>query len=120
MLSLGQWFKVRENGKALCKLTNGAYCIVIVDPGKHTYTAKFEPEFNDHLTLQIDPGSTYYVEGATSKALLVGAADLMPSDQQSFADASKHLKPAPPVAANGADDAPDDKEIGTKADAGKQ
>ena len=109
VLSLGQWFKVRENGKALCKLTNGAYCFVVVDPGPHTYTAKFEPELNDHLTLQIDPGNTYYVEGTTSKALLVGAADLSPSDHESFADASTHLKPAPPVAPNGADDGPDDK-----------
>ena len=108
VLSLGQWFKVRENGKAICKLTNGAYCVVVVDPGPHTYTAKFEPELKDHLTLQIGPGDTYFVEGATSKALLVGAADLLPSDQASFADASKHLKPGPPLATNGADDGPDD------------
>jgi hypothetical protein len=109
VLSLGQWFKVRENGKAICKLTNGAYCFVVVDPGTHTYTAKFEPEFKDHLTLQIGPGDIYYVEGSTSKALLVGAADLSPSDHDSFADASRHLKPAPPLAPNGADDGPDDK-----------
>jgi hypothetical protein len=40
---------------------------------------------------------------------LVGAADLSPSDHDSFADASRHLKPAPPLAPNGADDGPDDK-----------
>jgi hypothetical protein len=109
LLAFGQWYKVRENGTAICKLTSGAYCIVVTAPGPHTYTAKFEPEVNDHLTLRIGPGDVYYVEGTTSKALLLGAADLLPSDHESFADASKHLKPAPPVAPNGADDGPDTK-----------
>jgi hypothetical protein len=109
LLALGQWFKVREDGKAICKLTNAAYCIHVTDPGTHTYTAKFEPELKDHLTLQVDPGETYYVEGTTNKALLIGAADLYPSDKVSFDQASGHLKPATPVAANGADDGPDEK-----------
>jgi hypothetical protein len=108
LLSLGQWFKVRENGKAICKLTNGAYCVVVAEPGRHTYTAKFEPELKDHLTLQIGRGDTYFVEGVTSRALLVGAADLQPSDRASFTHASQHLKPAPPIAPNGADDANDE------------
>jgi len=112
VLSLGQWFKVRENDKAICKLTNGAYCIVVTDPGTHTYTAKFEPEIKDHLTLPVGPGETFFVEGATSKALIVGAADLYPSDQKAFDEASKRLRPAPPVdAPDDADDKPD-----TKAD----
>ena len=115
LLSLGQWFKVRENGKAICKLTNGSYCIQVTDPGTHTYTAKFEPEVNDHLTLQIAPRETYYVEGTTSKALRVGAADLYPSDPTTFDEASKKLKPAPPVAPNGADDGPDETPSDSKA-----
>jgi hypothetical protein len=116
VLALGQWFKVRENNKAICKLTNGAYCIYVADPGTHTFTAKFEPELKDHLTLQIAPGDTYYVEGMTTKALLVGAADLSPSDKESFDLASKKLKPAPPVAPNGADDGPDTQADETTSD----
>lgn len=115
VLALGQWFKVRENGKAICKLTDGAYCIHVTDPGTHTYTAKFEPEFKDQLTLQVAPREAYYVEGTTTKALLLGAADLYPSDRGTFDEASKHLKPAPPVAANGADDGPDTKADDSKA-----
>jgi hypothetical protein len=107
VLSLLQWFKVRENGKALCKLTNGSYCIYVTDPGLHTFTAKFEPELKDHLTLPIGRGETSFVEGTTSKALLVGAADLYPSDRRAFETAAKSLKPAPPLAPNGADDKPD-------------
>jgi hypothetical protein len=115
VLALGQWFKVRENGKAICKLTDGAYCVYVTDPGTHVYTAKFEPEFKDQLTLQVAPRETYYVEGTTTKALLLGAADLYPSNRETFDDASKHLKPAPPVAANGADDGPDTKADDSKA-----
>jgi hypothetical protein len=109
VLALGQWFKVRENGQAICKLTNGVYCIHITDAGTHTYTAKFEPELKDHLTLPVGAGETYYVEGETSKALLVGAADLYPSDKQTFDLASKKLKPAPPVSGNDDDNSPDEK-----------
>jgi branched-chain amino acid transport system permease protein len=50
-----------------------------------------------------------------NKALLIGAADLYPSDKGSFDLASKRLKPAPPVAANGADDGPDEKTDSPKA-----
>lgn len=114
ILSLGQWFKVRENGKALCKLTNGAYCVQVADPGAHTYTATFEPELKDHLTLQVDAGDTYFVEGTTSRALLVGAADLSPSDSKTFAIESKHLKPAPPIAPNGADNGAENQQRAAK------
>jgi hypothetical protein len=95
ILGTAQWFKVRENGKALGKLTNGAYFVQVADPGLHTYTATFEPELKDHLTLQIDPGETYFVEGTTTHALIIGAADLTPSDKAAFEKASSHLKPAP-------------------------
>jgi hypothetical protein len=97
ILSTGQWFKVRENGVALGKLSNGAYFVQVTEPGSHTYTSTFEPELKDHLTLEIAPGQTYYVEGTTSKALLVGAADLAPSDRVEFNRDSRHLKPAAPL-----------------------
>jgi hypothetical protein len=94
LMGTGQWFKVREDGKELGKLSNGAYFVQTVSPGLHTYTAKAEPEFNDKLKLQIDPGETYFVQGATTKALVIGAADLTPSDRAAFNKASKDLKPA--------------------------
>jgi hypothetical protein len=103
ILSLGQWFKVRESGKALGKLTNGAYFIEIADPGPHDYTATFEPELKDHLKLQVDAGETYFVEGTVTRALVVGAADLSPSDHAAFDNASKDLKPAPSLADPGDD-----------------
>jgi hypothetical protein len=97
MMGTGQWFNVREDGKALGKLTNGAYFAQTATPGLHTYTATTEPEFKDRLKLQIDPGETYFVEGALTKGVVIGAANLSPSDKAAFVAASKDLKLAPPV-----------------------
>jgi len=94
LLGTGQWFNVRENGQALGKLTNGAYFIEPVSPGLHTYTATTEPEFKDSLKLQIDPGETYFVEGILTKGLVIGAADLTPSDRAAFEKAAASLKVA--------------------------
>jgi hypothetical protein len=92
ILGTGQWFKIREEGKALGKLTNGAYFVHVTTPGVHSYTATFEPELKDHLRLQVDPGETYFVEGTTTKALVIGAADLFPSDRVAFEAAAKHMR----------------------------
>jgi hypothetical protein len=95
LLGVGQWFNVRERGRRLGKLTNGAYFVQIVDPGVHTYTATTEPQIKDHLTLQVDPGETYFVEGVLTKGLVMGEADLTPSDPGAFARALGGMKPAP-------------------------
>jgi hypothetical protein len=92
LLGIGQWFKVREHGRALGKLTNGAYFIVPMTPGLHSYTAVSEPELRDRLTLRIDPGETYYVEGIMTKGVVIGAADLTPSDKARFDEVSGELE----------------------------
>jgi len=92
LLGTGQWFNVREAGKALGRLSNGAYFILATNPGVHTYTAKFEPELKDHLKLDIAAGETYYVEGSLTGGLVIGAADLSPSDRGRFNKAAKDLK----------------------------
>ena len=94
LLGTAQWFNVREEGHVLGKLTNGAYFAEIVDPGLHTYTATEEPEFKDTLKLRVDPGQTYYVEGILTKGLVLGAADLTPSDKIKFQKSAKGMKPA--------------------------
>jgi hypothetical protein len=80
----GQWFSVREHGEALGKLTNGAFFVVAVPPGEHSFSASSEPEFKDHLTLKVDPGQTYYVEGVMTHGVVIGVADLTPSDKARF------------------------------------
>jgi hypothetical protein len=92
LTSIGQWFRVREGGKAIGKLSNGSYFVQNTTPGVHTYSAVFEPEFKDKLRLEVDAGETYYVQGTTTVALVVGAADLVPSDRATFEAATKHFK----------------------------
>jgi hypothetical protein len=96
LLGTGQWFNVRENGQALGKLTNGAYFIQATTPGLHTYTATEEPEFKDKLKLEVDPGETYFIEGSLTKGVLIGAADLTPSNRAAFDKHSNELKLAAP------------------------
>jgi hypothetical protein len=91
-LSVGEWFNVREDGQALGKLTNGTYFIQVTPPGVHTYTAKLEPELKDHLRINVDSGETYFVEGAVTGGLVIGAADLSPSTRERFNKAAKDLK----------------------------
>jgi hypothetical protein len=93
---VGQWFRVRENGQALGKLSNGAYFVVVLAPGRHRFSATSEPEFKDHLTLKIDPGETYYVEGVMTHGVVIGVADLTPSDKARFDAVSGDLQAATP------------------------
>ena len=94
VLGTGQWFNVREDGKALGKLTNGAWFALDEPPGPHTFTAKTEPEFKDKLTLKVDAGEIYFVEGTLTHGVVIGIADLTPSDRGAFNAAAKDLKPA--------------------------
>jgi hypothetical protein len=95
LLGTGQWFNVREEGKAIGKLTNGVWFAQEVAPGVHTYTAKTEPQFKDSLKLHVDAGETYFVEGVLTKGVVIGVADLTPSTRTAFNDAAKDLKTAP-------------------------
>ena len=54
-------YKVRENGVELCKLSNGTFCTVQVPVGKHEYVTQTEAK--DVLTLEVEPGETYYLVG---------------------------------------------------------
>jgi hypothetical protein len=103
LMGTGQWFNVRENGVALGKLANGAYFIQAAQPGIHTYTDTTEPEVKDRLRLQIDPGETYFVEGTMTHGVVMGVADLNPSDRAAFEAASRDLKLAPPASADDAE-----------------
>ena len=94
LLGTGQWFNVREDGKALGKLSNGVWFVQDEPPGAHTFTAKTEPEFKDRLTLKVDAGETYFVEGILNHGVVIGTAGLTPSDRAAFNVAAKDLKPA--------------------------
>jgi len=103
LMGTAQWFNIRENGQALGKLSNGAYFVQVTEPGRHTYTAA--TELRDTLTLQVDPGETYFVEGTLTKGIVMGEAAIAPSTPDVFNDAAaKDMRLAPPPAAGDSDD----------------
>ena len=96
-IGMAVYFKIRENDAELGKLSNGAYFVQTVDPGKHTFTAKTEN--TDKLTLEIDDGETYYVKGGLSMGLVIAEANIAPSDKDTFEKALRHMHPADPLPA---------------------
>ncbi len=75
-------FKVREGQAELGKLRSGKYFVAVVEPGQHQYTVHSEAE--DVLTLEVEAGETYYVQGTINMGFLVGRPNLSPSDAATF------------------------------------
>jgi hypothetical protein len=83
-------YKVREKGVELCKLKSGTFCNVQVPAGKHEY--EVHSESKDVLTLEVEPGETYYVVGALSVGFIAGRPNLSPSNKTSFEGMKDKLK----------------------------
>ena len=95
LLGSGQWFNVRDDGETLGRLNNGAFFIAPVPAGLRAFTARTEPEFNDQLTLKIDPGETYFVEAVLTKGVVIGVPNLTPSDRARFDALSSQMQALP-------------------------
>ena len=108
VLGIGQWFNVREHGDRIGKLFNGAYFVQPVQPGVHSYTAAFEPELGDRITLEVAQGQTYFVQGVLTKGVVIGVANLLPSTREAFEKKAKSLKLSTrrPAEADRADEPP--------------
>jgi len=83
-------FKVREGATELGKLRNGKYFIASVEPGTHEYTVHSEAK--DVLTLEVEAGETYYVQGTITMGFMAGRPNLSPSDQATFDGMADKLK----------------------------
>lgn len=83
-------FKVREGTTELGKLRSGNYFVAAVEPGTHEYTVHSEAK--DILTLEVEAGETYYVQGTISMGFMVGRPNLSPSDQATFDGMASKLK----------------------------
>ena len=98
-------FKVREestDGKELGKLRNGTYFEVKAAPGTHRYVVHSEAK--DVLTMEVEAGETYYVQGSLGMGVMSGRPNLAPSDKSTFESMKDKLKVAPPLTADDADD----------------
>ena len=78
----GVGFIVRENDKELGKLRNGKYFVINVEPGKHAFVV--HTEATDNLSLEVEPGKTYFVAGSISMGFMVGRPHLAAADAASF------------------------------------
>ena len=83
-------FKVREGETELGKLRNGKYFVANVEPGTHQYTVHSEAK--DVLTLEVEAGETYYVQGTITMGFMAGRPNLSPSDQAAFDGIAGKLK----------------------------
>ncbi len=90
MMGAAIGFKVREGETELGKLRNGKYFVASVEPGTHEYVVHSETK--DKLTLEVEAGETYYVQGTLSMGVLAGRPNLSPSDEATFNGMSKKLK----------------------------
>jgi hypothetical protein len=90
MMGAAIGFKVREGETELGKLRNGKYFVAAVEPGVHEY--KVHGETKDAMTLEIEAGETYYVQGTLGMGIVAGRPNLSPSDEATFMGMSKKLK----------------------------
>lgn len=83
-------YKVREGETELGKLSNGRYFVHVTNPGGHAYVV--HSEVQDVLTMEIDPGETYYVTSSLSVGVVVGRPNIAPSDKDAFDSVAAKLK----------------------------
>ena len=91
-------FIVREGTSELGKLRNGTFFMIQAPVGVHHYVVHSESK--DELTVEVEAGETYYVQGALGMGLMVGRPNISPSDAAAFEAVKDKLKQAKPL--NGA------------------
>ena len=83
-------FKVREGTTELGKLRSGKYFVAAIEPGVHEYVVHSEAK--DVLTMEVEAGETYYVQGTITMGIMAGRPNLSPSDQATFDGMANKLK----------------------------
>ncbi len=100
MLGAAVGFKVREGETELGKLRNGTFFALKVAPGSHQYVVHSETE--DVLTMEVEAGETYFVQGALGMGIVAGRPNLSPSDRATFESMKDKLKEKAPLSAEDA------------------
>lgn len=91
-------YKIRtgpEGATVLGQLGSGVYFAVDADPGVFSFSAATEAK--DTMTLEIEEGEVYWIEGKLQVGMWVGQPNLTPSNQATFEKYASKLKPAKPV-----------------------
>lgn len=85
---------VREGQDAakveIARLGSGKYWVHAAEPGKHDY--RTEGERSDLVTLNVEPGQTYFVKCVIGVGIAAGSARIETADAADFAKKAKGLK----------------------------
>jgi hypothetical protein len=65
----GLEYTVNANGFKIDRLLNGRYFAYITKPGRIQFSAR--NEITSYLTIDIEPGQTYYIKGSTRPGSLI-------------------------------------------------
>jgi hypothetical protein len=85
LVGMAVGFNVRENGVQIGGLPNGSYFVYDAAPGTHSFTAA--TEVTKSVTLTVQAGKTYYIEGTLGMGAFVGRPELtIVSEQQGPGD----------------------------------
>ena len=81
---------VHEGEPEIARLGSGKFYVVPMAPGKHDFSTRGEAQ--DHITLEIEDGETYFVKCNIGMGMMSGRANLSPADEATFAKKAKGLK----------------------------
>jgi hypothetical protein len=86
-------FAVKANGYKIDTLLNGGYFAYIAKPGRIQFSAR--NEVTSYLTLDIEPGQTYYIKGSTRPGSLIARPHLQlisPEEGENEIDLCRPMK----------------------------
>ena len=78
---------VHEGDREVARLGAGKYYVIAEEPGKHIFTTRGQAA--DALNLEVEADETYFVKCKIGNGTISGAAQLEPSDRDSFANKAK-------------------------------
>jgi hypothetical protein len=85
---------VREGTAELGTLRSAQHFVVAAQPGVHEYTVKLQTQ--DVLTIEVELGETYYVQGAIDEGVLLPRPNLWLSNGEAFEAMRDELEEAVP------------------------
>jgi hypothetical protein len=78
---------VHEGDRQVARLGSGKYYVITAEPGKHMFSTRGQSA--DALNLEVEADETYFVKCKIGSGVVSGAAQLEPSDRESFAKKAK-------------------------------